>query len=366
MKRVFRGFLILLLFLFCIVSPVWACSFPVFLFNSTEWIFIILFGIFLVLQSAGDNMKTDVFAAAVVVVVIVIIRYADVMFFAWQIYRNYDLIMLVFASFITIRTLLNAFKPVDYKYAVPVIFIPSLTFALLRNPSEQLFLWITLLTLAVELIMLFKDGKFSLILSASLFGTLLAEYMAGSMGYSNLYRIMGGLVVLFMGSFVFRRMKSFIESEKKVQAVTFIFIPLLFFLPFRLPPPFVMMGHESCKHRLREIGTANEMYSCDHQGFYAGSLSELKIVESKESDRELELNCLPDFGRYNDERLYKLYYKRGILSNTPYNYEISDDRMRYTVYCTSGNHRIFGNPIGFPQYSSVMGIVQYRDLKRNE
>ncbi len=97
-----------------------------------------------------------------------------------------------------------------------------------------------------------------------------------------------------------------------------------------------------CKSNLKNIGTALEMYSTDHDGNYPGSLDEL----------------YPEYLRREpicpkaDHSTYRASYGRQVPGNDG-GYE-----DYYLVECTGENHDDVDYPPDFPKYNGVIGLIE--------
>lgn len=142
-------------------------------------------------------------------------------------------------------------------------------------------------------------------------------------------------------------------SEKPGYYTLLIFVPLLAYLIFNAPPLRVMIGHGVCSSRISYIGSGLEMYAEKHGGRFPEKLQEL-IPEYVDEIPVCKVQG--DFDENNPR--YRLYVTRHNMKNTPYRYELNDDRTRFTLYCVSNNHIPYGQRA---PYSAGKGVKKKRD-----
>lgn len=141
-------------------------------------------------------------------------------------------------------------------------------------------------------------------------------------------------------------------SEKPGYYSLLIFLPLLAYLVFSAPPLRVMIGHGQCSGNIGSLGTSLEMYAEKHKGKYPEKIETLV----PEYLNEIPVCSVQGEFDENDPK-YKLYVTRYNMKNTPYQYELNDDKTRFTLYCVSNNHI----PYGFKwQYSPGKGAENMR------
>jgi hypothetical protein len=98
----------------------------------------------------------------------------------------------------------------------------------------------------------------------------------------------------------------------------------------------------ACKSNLKNIGTAAEMYSTDHDGEYPVSLDELVPKH---------LDKLPECPAAE-----KMSYEYSTGLNAPYN--TMDFEQFYFVNCQGENHTELRVGAGYPQYNGVDGLIE--------
>ncbi|MDO5295234.1 MAG: zinc ribbon domain-containing protein [bacterium] len=122
---------------------------------------------------------------------------------------------------------------------------------------------------------------------------------------------------------------------------TFLVACLLPLLAAIIVPNFVRAraeGHyTACKSNLKNIGTACEMYCCDHEGRYPESLAELTTGENG-SYLKLIPTCPAGSGAYG--------YKKATGPDL------------FVVYCAGHHHEALDIPENRPAYDSVTGLIE--------
>jgi len=156
-----------------------------------------------------------------------------------------------------------------------------------------------------------------------------------------------GILFLFTGVFTLRAVTRGAEDKKYFALL--ILVPALAYLTFNSPPPVLMLGHGVCQSRLKNFGTALDMYKIDHKGMYPEKLDKLAPDYFKEVPE-----CIPALWNcsYKDPRI-KAYKIRHNIGPMPYKYEVSEKWDRYTINCMSENHKPFQRKW---MYSSVDGL----------
>lgn len=97
----------------------------------------------------------------------------------------------------------------------------------------------------------------------------------------------------------------------------------------------------ACKSNLRNVGTALEMYSTDHQGRYPPEVGRLA------GDYLKSIPTCPSAGRST--------YLQGYVAS-PAVPGVSHDA--YTVVCAGTNHKAVDAAANYPQYNSVQGLIE--------
>lgn len=123
-----------------------------------------------------------------------------------------------------------------------------------------------------------------------------------------------------------------------------IVIAIIAILAAILVPNFVRargQGHlTACKSNLKNIGTAVEMYSTDHQGRYPGSLSWLTT-----GNMGGYLKTIPTCPAAGSDTYSQAY-------------SASSNPDVFTVFCQGNNHTALDLPSDSPAYDSVQGLIE--------
>ena len=119
-----------------------------------------------------------------------------------------------------------------------------------------------------------------------------------------------------------------------------IVIAIIAILAAILVPNFVKARAQgqltACKSNLKNLGTAAEMFSADHNGRYPTTLSTIKT--------DSYMKVLPSCP---------------LTPSTSYSYGCTSNPDYYWVLCTSGRHEQAGTKSGqqYPQFDSEVGLV---------
>ncbi len=141
------------------------------------------------------------------------------------------------------------------------------------------------------------------------------------------------------------------ESRISVAVLIVLWVGVVFAggLAFR-GPLTITDSCSACKSKLKNIGTALEMYATDHGGQYPDSLELLTPVYLTQLP-----TCLPAALQQPVRGLYESIYD---LEFGPYGYERTQEPDDYRLWCPSGAHTWASIQRGYPQYEGMTGLVE--------
>ncbi len=157
------------------------------------------------------------------------------------------------------------------------------------------------------------------------------------------------LVDLICVIFVNAKNRNQLECGAKYIVISIPAIIFLLFFSLSIPPG-VSNHYIACQSNLKNLGTALEMYTTDHNKKFPANLEELRPEYLREIPQ-----CVK--GIKDNTPASRFYKKFRGIGTTGYAYEVSEDREAYTMYCVGKNHDIVGISENYPQYNSVSGLT---------
>jgi len=159
-----------------------------------------------------------------------------------------------------------------------------------------------------------------------IFGASRSDYF-----YELMVPIFLGALLVTLFSFIYYLVKGGCSMAFYVVVITLFTVYYL--IPNFMRPPNHGGRHTACKSNLKNIGTAMEMYSSDHQGRYPPALGYVTPNYLK------TIPTCPSAGKVT------------------YGYVRATDPDCYTTWCSGSYHTRFTNP-NYPQYDAIQGLYE--------
>lgn len=157
------------------------------------------------------------------------------------------------------------------------------------------------------------------------------------------------LIDLICVLFINAKSRNQLEYGAKYIVISIPAIVFFLFITMSVPPG-VSNHYLSCQSNLKNLGTALEMHTTDHNKKYPAKLEDLKPEYLREIPQ-----CVK--GIKENSTASHFYRKFRGIGTGSYVYEVSEDREAFTMYCSGKNHEPFGVPENYPQYNSVSGLM---------